>query len=145
RRGHLFFSAMKTSTTSVRSPIRQLNGLLLLLLLVLGVSLGAQTAARAAGVYVEPALRQQLATLGLTDKLPVIVNFTPASFSGGGELAHLIQNLGAATVTFNNLDSVGVLGAVSQINAIASLNGVTGIYANRRLTYFMPEANSYIR
>jgi serine protease AprX len=135
---------MKTLTIPPQYHSRQLN-CLLLLLLVLGASLGARTAKGADGAYIDPALRAQLANLELADKLPAIVNFRPGAFSNRWELARTIQNLGAGTLTFNNLDSVGVLGTVSQINAIASLNGVTGIYANRQLTFFMPEANSYIR
>ena len=137
---------MKASGNWKQQRWRRPCGLLLLLLLVIRSNLGMDTTARADGAYIDPVLREQLATLGLNDPIQGVVNFMPAAFSGGGgQLARLIQNLGAGTVTFNNLDSVGVLATASQIAAIAGINGVTGIYANRRLTFFMPEANSYIR
>ena len=37
-----------------------------------------------------------------------------------------------------------MLATAVQINDVAGLAGVTGIYANRQLTFFMPEANSWI-
>ena len=49
------------------------------------------------------------------------VNFDPTVTSGGA-LAGAIQDLGAGTVSFHNLDSVGVLATASQINSIASLS-----------------------
>ncbi len=135
---------MKSSTSpGQRYHLRQLNSLLLLLLLVFGATLGAQTAARAANVYVDPILQEQLSTLGPTHQVQAVVNFNPAVTSGGA-LANSIQNLGAGTVTFNNLDSVGVLATPGQINAVAGLAGVSEIYANRQLTFFMPEPNTYI-
>ncbi len=135
---------MKTSTSpGQRYHLRQLNSLFLLLLLVFGATLGAQTAARAANVYVDPILQEQLSTLGPTHQVQAVVNFNPAVTSGGA-LANSIQNLGAGTVTFNNLDSVGVLATPGQINAVAGLAGVSEIYANRQLTFFMPEPNTYI-
>src|SRR5438094_200980 len=135
---------MKTSTSpGQRYHLRQLNSLFLLLLLVFGATLGAQTAARAANVYVDPILQEQLSTLGPTHQVQAVVNFNPAVTSGGA-LANAIQNLGAGTVTFNNLESVGVLATPGQINAVAGLAGVSEIYANSQLTFFMPEPNAYI-
>src|SRR5947208_732809 len=134
---------MKTSISlRQRYHLRQLHGLLLLLLLVLGAALGAQTAARAANVFVDPILRAQLSTLGATHQVQAVVNFNPAVTSGVA-LANAIQNLGAGTVTFNNLESVGVLATPGQISAVAGLAGVSEIYANRQLTFFMPEPNAY--
>jgi len=134
---------MKTSTPpGQRYHLRQLNGLLLLLLLVLGATLGPQTA-RAADVYVDPILQAQLSTLGPTVQVQAVVNFDPAVTSGAA-LANAIQDFGAGTVTFNNLDSVGVLATPGQLDAVAGLAGVREIYANRQLTFFMPEPNAYI-
>src|SRR3989475_291961 len=131
---------MKTPTPSgQRYHLGQLNGFLLLLLLVLN----AQTKARADGVYVEPILQTQLSTLGPTHSVQAVVNFNPAVTSGAA-LANAIQDLGAGTVTFNNLESVGVLATPGQINSVAGLAGVSEIYANRQLTFFMPEPNAYI-
>src|SRR5438552_5603675 len=132
-----------SASTGERLHTPPLNRLLLVLLLFFGASLGAQAAARADSVYVDPALQAQLATLGPAEQVQAVVNFSPA-ITNGPELAEAIQNLGAGTVSFHNLDSVGILATASQINAIAGLTGVTAIYANRQLTFFMPEANSYI-
>src|SRR5438034_2547574 len=135
---------MKTSISlGQRYHLRQLHGLLLLLLLVLGAAPGAQTAARAANVFVDPILQEQLSTLEATHQVQAVVNFNPAVTSGVA-LANAIQNLGAGTVTFNNLESVGVLATPGQISAVAGLAGVSEIYANRQLTFFMPEPNAYI-
>jgi len=132
---------MKTSTNSkVRSFIKQLNGWLLLLLL--GASLSAQIPAQA-DVYLDPVLRAQLATLGVADKIQAVVNFDRAVTSRAG-LARAIRSLGAGTITFNNLDSMGVLATAGQITAVAGLGGVSGIYANRQLVFYMREPNSYI-
>jgi serine protease AprX len=121
---------------------QRLNGLLILLVLF-AASLGAQTTARAENVYIDPILEQQLAALGPADQVQAVVNFDP-SVTSGAQLAGAIQDLGAGTVSFNNLDSVGVLATADQINAMASRTGVSAIYANRQLTFFMPEANSFI-
>src|SRR5256886_6647880 len=140
----LYVVFMKIPTTSGdRFHFPQLNRLLLVLLLALSASLDTRTAARAGNVYVDRTLQAQLATLGPTAQIQAVVNFDPAVRSGAA-LASAIRNLGAGTITFHNLDSVGVLATPGQINAVARLAGVSGIYANRQLTYFMPEANSYI-
>src|SRR6266704_527452 len=121
---------MKTSTPpGQRYHPRQLNGLLLLLLLVVGAILGPQTA-RAADVYVDPILQAQLSTLGPTVQVQAVVNFDPAVTSGA-VLANAIQDFGAGTITLNNLDSVGVLATPGQLDAVAGLAGVREIYANR--------------
>src|SRR5436190_16364636 len=134
---------MKTSTfPGVRYPMRPLSALLLLFF-VLGASPGPKIRARAPRVYVEKALRPQIAIGGIADKLQAIVNFD-RSVTSRGVLARAIHNLGVGTVTFNNLDSIGVLATTSQISAISSLRGVSGIYANRQLKFLMPEANSYV-
>ena len=143
-RCRLYTVPMKIPTvTGERFHLRQLNRLFLFLLFALSASLGTQTAARAGNVYVDRTLQAQLATLGPIAQIQAVVNFDPAVRSGAA-LASAIRSIGAGTITFNNLDSVGVLATSGQINAVARLAGVTGIYANHQLTFFMPEANSYI-
>ena len=116
---------------------------LTLLFFVLSAGGSIEPAADAAKAYVDPIFQAQLSTLGPADQVQGVVNFDPAVTSGA-ILASAIQNTGAGTVSFNNLDSVGVLATAVQINDVAGLAGVTGIYANRQLTFFMPEANSWI-
>ncbi len=130
---------MKTLTRSVEQRIVWLA----VLFLILATCLGTKTGARAEAIHIDPLLQTQLATLAPADQLLAVVNFDP-TVTSGTQLASAIQHLGAGTITFNNLDSVGVLGTATQINALPGLPGVTGIYANRQLTFFMPEANSYI-
>lgn len=138
------FATMNPSTSFVKkSHTPRRSRLLVTLLLVLGATLGRTTVAPAGVVSLDPVLQKQVATLGLFGRVQAVVNFDPA-ITRGTVLASAIQNLGAGTVTFNNLDSVGVLATAVQMNAIRSLAGVTGIYANRRLTFLMPEANSFI-
>src|SRR6185369_11421754 len=134
---------MKTFTLpGVRYPIRPLSALLLLLL-VLGASPGPKIGARAPRVHIDNALHSQLSIGGVADKLQAVVNFD-RSVTSRGVLSRAIQNLGVGTVTFNNLDSIGVLATTSQISAISSLRGVSGIYANRQLKFLMQEPNSYV-
>ncbi len=124
--------------------MRRLNNRrLLILILVLGASLGAQRASGGEGAYLDPALKSKLTSVGVSDQVQAVVNYDPAATSGAA-LAGAIQDLGAGTVSFNNLDCVGVLATALQINAIAGLAGVTEIYANRQLTFLMAEANSFI-
>ena len=123
---------------------RRLNlSRLFTLLLILGATLGAQRTSGGQSTYLDPLLQNQIVALGPTGQVQAVANFDPALTSGAA-LAGAIQDLGAGTVTFNNLDSVGVLATASQINAIASLSGVTGLYANRQLAFLMQEANSFI-
>src|SRR5947199_2123678 len=131
-RCRLYTVPMKIPTvTGERFHLRQLNRLFLFLLFALSASLGTQTAARAGNVYVDRTLQAQLATLGPIAQIQAVVNFDPAVRSGAA-LASAIRSIGAGTITFNNLDSVGVLATSGQINAVARLAGVTGIYANRQ-------------
>ncbi|MBI2948150.1 MAG: S8 family serine peptidase [Verrucomicrobia bacterium] len=135
---------MNESTSSrIPSRIPRRSGLLLILFLVLSANLSARLTALAAGVYVDPVLRSQMTVLGLFDKLQAVVNFNP-TLTSGVQLAGAIQDLGAGTVTFNNLDSVAVLASAAQINAITGLPGVTEVYANRQLKYFMAQPNAFI-
>jgi len=134
---------MKTTTfLGVRYPMRLLNTFLLLFL-VLGASPGPKILARAPRAHIENALRAQLAIVGVADPLQAIVNFDRSLTSRSG-LTRAIHNLGVGTITFNNLDSIGVLATASQISAIAGLRGVSGIYPNRQLKFFMREPNSYV-
>jgi len=112
--------------TGERHLMRQLNGLLFLLLVLFGASLGTKTAARGESVYIDPVLQTQLATLGSADQVQAVVNFDPA-VARGALLVSAIQNLGAGTVIFHNLDSVGILATADQINAVAALSGVSAI------------------
>ena len=129
--------------TKERYQISGLSGLPLILLLVLGAGLSALNVAAAGGVYIDPVLRAQFAALGSADQVQAVVNFDAAATSSA-QLASAIRDTGAGTASFNNLDSIGVLATAGQINAVAGLAGVSEIYANRQLTYFMPEPNAYI-
>ncbi|MCA1553210.1 MAG: S8 family serine peptidase [Chloroflexi bacterium] len=114
------------------------------IVLFLLISAATSLPARATGgVYVDPLLQQQLSTTAATSQLIAVANFDSA-VSSGSTLSSAIQDLGAGTITFHNLDSVAVLGTPSQISAVSNLNGVTELYANRQLQYLMREANAYI-
>ena len=124
--------------------MRRFNLFTLALRLALGFSVCAQWAASAQSVFIDPVLSADLANRGPSDQVQAVVNFDP-TVTSSAQVTDAIQNLGAGTVTFNNLDSVGVLATSAQINAIASLTGVIEIYANRQLQFLMAEANSFIR
>jgi serine protease AprX len=112
------------------------------LLLVLALALPPARAS-AGTVYVDPALQAILTSASSTDQIAAVVNFDPA-LTTAGALAGAVQGLGAGTLTFRNLDSLGVLGTAAQINAVAALPGVAGVYANRQLTYLLHESVPYI-
>jgi len=124
--------------------MRRFNLFTLALRLALGFSVCAQWAVVAQGLFIDPVLSADLANRGPSDQVQAVVNFDP-TVTSSAQVTDAIQNLGAGTVTFNNLDSVGVLATSAQINAIASLTGVIEIYANRQLQFLMAEANSFIR
>ncbi len=124
--------------------MRRFNLFTLALRLALSLSVCAQWAVVAQGVFIDPVLSADLANRGPSDQVQAVVNFDP-TVTSSAQVTDAIQNLGTNTVTFNNLDSVSVLAANSQINAIAGLTGVTEIYANRQLQFLMAEANSFIR
>jgi len=115
----------------------------LVLFLVLSANLHPPITARAGDVYIDPLLQAQVEKLKPADQIEAAVNFDPA-VTTGLTLASALQDLGAGTVTFNHLDSLGVLATADQIQAMAGLAGVSEIYANRQLSFLMPEANSYI-
>src|SRR3989454_1490957 len=142
-RCRLYMITMKTPTvTGERFRLQQLNRLFLFLLFALSASLGTQTAARAGNVYLDRTLQGQLATVGPIARIQAVVNFDPAVRSGAA-LASAIRNLGAGSITFYNLDAVGVLGPSGQINAVARLPWGSGDYANPPPTHFLPEGKSF--
>ena len=121
--------------------MRRFNLFTLALRLALSLSVCAQWAVVAQGLFIDPVLSADLANRGPSDQVQAVVNFDP-TVTSSAQVTDAIQNLGAGTVTFNNLDSVGVLATSAQINAIAGLTGVIEIYANRQLQFLMAEANS---
>jgi serine protease AprX len=121
---------------------RILARLSIALLFVASLIIGA-TPARAAGAWIDPARESQLSTLAPAARITAIANFDPAVTSAAA-VAAAVQNIGAGTVTFANLDSVAVLATASQITQIANISGITEVYANRQLQSFMREANAQI-
>ena len=111
---------------------------LLLALLVAAGPLPAPGGARAAA-FIGPDLQAALATLDPATQIEVVVNFDPA-VTNGGALATAIQGLGAGTLTFKHLDSLGALATASQVGSIAGLPGVTEVYPNRQLRYYLHES-----
>lgn len=118
---------------------------LLALLLSLLLALNALVLPGGAGaaVYIEPDLQAALAAATSEGQIEAIVNYDPL-LTTGAALTGAIQELGAGTITFDNLDSVAVIGTASQINLIAALAGVTRLYANTPQEYFLHESVSFI-
>jgi serine protease AprX len=122
---------------------RYLARLSLVSLFVAATLLGGAGSAGAGRAWVDPALQTQLTALSPVAQVIAIANFDPAVTTAAA-VASNVQNTGAGTYTFNNLDSVGVLATSGQIGLIANVAGVTEIYANRQLAYLMAESNSFI-
>jgi serine protease AprX len=112
-------------------------------LFIAAAASGGSSQARAAGAWIDPALQAQLANLAPAARIVAIANFDPAVTSSA-TVAAAIQNTGAGTVSFDNLDSVAVLGTGAQMTQVGAIGGVTELYANKQLKYFAPEANTYI-
>ena len=74
-----------------------------------------------------------------TNRLVAIANFDPGSTSSAA-LVTQVHRLGARTLSFRHLDSVGVYGTPAQVLQVAGLRGVTGLYANTRLTDCLHES-----
>ena len=85
----------------------------------------------------DPALRAELATLGPNDQVQAIVNFDPARTSGA-VLASAIQNVGAGTVGFNNLDGGHIaISIVERIRGRAFSQLAYARYSAVGLTFFI--------
>jgi serine protease AprX len=122
---------------------RSLSRLFAVALVVAAAALSGPSIARAAGAWVDPALQSRLASLATTDQIIAIANFDP-SVTNATTVAATIQNTGAGTFSFHNLDSVAVRATSAQLAQVANVSGVTQLYANKQLRLFAPEANAYI-
>ncbi len=118
---------------------RRLASLLCAVVLLLALATPAGLSAKPTGVYVAPELQAALAAAGTTGLVAAIVNYDPA-VTTGSRLASAIQALGAGTITYRHLDSLAARGTAAQITGIAGLTGVTGLYTNSRLTYYLSES-----
>ncbi len=115
--------------------------LFMALLLILSMSF-VPTGAGAA-IYVEPELQATLDSAISSEQLEAIVNYDPG-LTSSTTLTAAIQDLGVGTITFNHLDSIAVIGTASQITLIGTLTGVTGLYANAVLDYYLDDSVSFI-
>jgi serine protease AprX len=92
----------------------------------------------------DPALADALAGAAATDSLEVIVNFDAAATTTDA-LTEQVLDLGAGVIQFNNFSMLAALATPAQITALAGLEGVTGVYLNRRLDYYLHESIPTIR
>ena len=118
--------------------LRRLMPALLLVLLLLLAALLRPTAGSAAP-FIDPGLQATLATATDTQQIQAVVNYDSAVTTGPA-LSAAIQRLGLGTITFKHLDSIAVIGSASQIASIAALPGVTGLYPNTQLRYYLHES-----
>ncbi|HET6315391.1 MAG TPA: S8 family serine peptidase [Chloroflexota bacterium] len=109
------------------------------LLLALGLTLVTSMSSASAGAPIDARLTAVLASAAPSAQLVAIANFDPAT-TNSATLAGQIHSVGARTLTFKHLDSIGVYGTTAQILQVANLRGVSGLYANSRLTYFLHES-----
>ncbi|HEX5725597.1 MAG TPA: S8 family serine peptidase [Longimicrobiaceae bacterium] len=108
------------------------------------VAPSAPRASVAAGGLVEPALAASLASLSATDQVLVIVNYDEAATSTPA-LTQQIVGLGARVATFRHLSIVLALATPGQVNAIAALPGVQGVYDNGQDRLLLREATTSMR
>ena len=83
----------------------------------------------------DPALTTALATATPTTTLEIIVNYDE-TVTTRDAVSSAMLNLGAGVVSFKNLELVAGIATPAQINAIAALLGVQGVYLNRLLQYY---------
>ena len=109
------------------------------LLLALGLAAVTSLSAASAAAPIEARLTAALASTAPTAQLVAIANFNRAT-TNSATLATQVHRLGARTLTFKHLDSIGVYGTPAQIMQVANLAGVTGLYANSALRYYLHES-----
>jgi len=83
----------------------------------------------------DPALSAALATAGPTTSLEVIVNYDETATTRDAVTGALLD-LGAGVVQFRNFDLLAAVATPAQVNGMAAVPGVQGIYLNRPLTYY---------
>lgn len=116
--------------------MKRLVALLTALLLAVGLA-AAPSSAR--GAFFDPDLRARLDRTDGLLRVQAVVNFDPR-LTTGPALSAAIQDLGAGTLTFQHLDSVAVLATRLELDLIALLPGVTAIYDNRPLRYYLHDS-----
>lgn len=104
---------------------------------------GARTAS-AFSARVSPELGQLLGSAAPTDQLVVIANFDPAQTSSA-TLASALRGLGAGVMQFKHLSMVAALATPAQVQSLAGLHGVQGVYANGTERLLLRESVASIR
>jgi serine protease AprX len=90
-------------------------------------------------VKIDPVLTSLLNTALPTERLQVLVTYDEAATSGG-VVSSLLSGLGAKTMGFKHLPMVFALATPAQIAGITTTLGVTGVYSNKELEYFLAES-----
>jgi serine protease AprX len=119
---------------------RRMLHVVLVLLLVVAFALPPRASAAA---VIDPALQAVLARASSADQVEAVVNYDPRHTTGA-TLEAAIRDLGAGTITYPHLDSTGVVGTAQQINRVAALTGVTEVYANAPLQYYLHESVPFV-
>src|SRR3989441_6743310 len=83
----------------------------------------------------DAALSAALVTAGPTTSLEVIVNYDE-TVTTRDAVTNALLDLGAGVVQFRNFDLLAALATPAQVNGMAAVPGVQGIYLNRTLTYY---------
>jgi serine protease AprX len=97
-----------------------------------------------AAAPIDQVLTQQLAAASPTDQLVVIAVYDEVA-ANPLTVTQAIMRTGAGVIRFKNLPLVAALATPSQIAAIRGVPNLTGVYANKRITYFLRESRAVIR
>lgn len=119
-----------------------MNRWLLAALLLVGAACDTRREPVAPQTNVDPALTAALASTATTTTLEVIVNYDE-TVTTRDAVSTAMLNLGAGVVQFKHLDLVAGVATPAQVNAIAALPGVQGVYLNRQLQYYGRGAGLY--
>jgi serine protease AprX len=104
----------------------------------------APAAPAASATALDPALSAALSAAAPTDRLTVIVNFDPARASGS-TVSRAARSLGAGVIEFRHLSMFLALATPAQVQELAGLAGVQGVYANRSEPLLLRESVASIR
>ncbi|MBV36485.1 MAG: peptidase S8 [Rickettsiales bacterium] len=108
--------------------------------LALSAALAGFSLNAAADAVIGSQLKQDLLSLNPTDSVMAVVTFDQMDKVNSNQMQELL-NLGLTEgVQFQSLPVVGVVATPAQIDAIAKLDGVRSVFANRNLQYYNAES-----
>ncbi|WP_420127641.1 S8 family serine peptidase [Longimicrobium sp.] len=95
-------------------------------------------------VKIDPTLTTLLNLASPTDKLQVLVAYDE-KVTNSRSIAGALTSLGAGILKFKNLPVVFTVATPAQIASITTRPGVTGVYSNKQLEFYLAESTRAVR